>query len=403
MAVKFTPWTAEWLQDPWPSYRELRAAAPVYWSEELGHWILTSYKDVVQVAKDPRFTATNRPPQRRWMRPTMMVTADPPEHSRLRRPVAQHFGSSAVEEMTPLMQEVVDTQLDQAEERGSMDVAWDYARILPRRIITQMMGVPYVPPERPRGPLNEFGMEQVATPAAGAMAGGTAAAAPSAPQRRQAPATEENVETAQDRWFKEAFARHREEIMDDSVQALLRAESNGQMTDEEVLDTATILYGAGQETTGSLITNAVYQLIRHPGQMRWLHDNPDEIKLAVDELLRFDAPVHTIRRKAVQDVVLGAQTIKAGDKVLLMLMAANHDPEVFDDPDEMHLDRKDNYHIAFGSGPHTCLGGILARQEAQIAIGTLVRRFPDMRLQSDPTYQGSLVIRTVRQLPVEVA
>ena len=426
--VRFTPWEKSWLQDPWPQYRELRSREPVFWSEELGHWILTRYKDVVLVSKDPRFSATNRPPQRRWMRPTMMVTADPPEHSRLRRPVAQHFGATAVESLVPRMQEVVDAQLDAAQERGSLDVAWDYARILPRRIISELMGVPYVPPERPRGPLNAFGMEEhgeearrpaavastlgqgrlgggagLATSSVAAAGAGTGMSGP-ARQRRQPPATEEEVESPQDRWFKEAFERHRAEVMDDAVQALLRAESNARMTGEEVLDTATILYGAGQETTGSLITNAVFQLLLHPEQLRKLQDNPDLVRSAVDELLRFDAPVHSVRRKALVDVDLEGKTVKAGDKVLLMLMAANHDPDVFAEPDDMDLERKDNYHIAFGSGPHTCLGGILARAEAQVAIGTLVRRFPKMRLAGDNVqYQGSLILRTVRDLPVAVA
>jgi cytochrome P450 len=375
----------------------------------MGHWVLTRYKDVVQALKDPRFSATNRPPQRRWMKPTMMVTADPPEHSRMRRPVAHNFGSTAVESLVPRMHEIVNAQLDQAEQRGSLDIAWDYARILPRRIISELMGLSYVPPERPRGPLNEFGMEQQ-----GDEAGRVASMAPPAastgmsgpPQRirRQAPTQDENVETAQDRWFKEAFVRHKEELMDDAVQALLRAEGNGQMTEEEVLDTATILYGAGQETTGSLITNAVFQLLRRPDQLRRLQDDPELTRPAVEELLRFDAPVHAIRRKAVTDIELGGKTIKAGEKVLLMLMAANHDPEVFQNPDEMDLGRKANYHIAFGSGPHTCLGGILARAEAQVAIGTLVRRLPKMRLASDDIrYQGSVVLRTVRELPVEVS
>jgi cytochrome P450 len=401
--VRFTPWEVSWLQDPWPQYRELREQEPVHWSEQLGHWILTRYDDVVLVSKDPRFTATNRPPQRRWMRPTMMVTADPPEHSRLRRPVAHNFGSTAVESLVPRMQEIVDAQLDMAAERGGFDVAWDYARILPRRIISEIMGLPYIPPERPRGPLNAFGMEDTSGETRTAMTA-PAPTAGGAGRRRQPPAADEAVETAQDRWFKEAFERHRAEVMDTAVQALLRAETDGKMTAEEVLDTATILYGAGQETTGSLITNAVYQLLRHPDQLRKLQQDPDLIRPAVDELLRFDAPVHAVRRKALVDVELGGRTIRAGEKALLMLMAANHDPEVFENPDEMDLQRKDNYHIAFGSGPHTCLGGILARAEAQVAIGSLVQRFPRLRLASqDARYQGSFILRTVRDLPVEVS
>ncbi len=415
MAPKFAPWQPSWLQDPWPSYRDLRATEPVYWSEELNHWILTRYDDIVAVLRDPRFSASNRPPQRRWNRATMMVTADPPAHSRLRRPVAHQFGAAAVESLAPLMQETVDGLLDAAAEKGKIDIAWDYARVLPRRIITHMMGVPYVPPERPAAPLNAFGLEDRGEPRPPAAEHGQpatpqpqmAAAGGMAPQgamrRRQPPPGAEDAETAQDRWFKEAIQKHRFELHDDVLQTLIQAETGGQMSDEELLDTATILYGAGQETTGSLITNALYQLMSHPAQMAWLHQHPDQVKSAVEELLRLDAPVHAMRRRALEDLEIGGKQVKAGDKVLMMLMAANHDPEVFEDPDAMHLDRKDNYHIAFGSGVHTCLGGILARAEAQVAVGSLVRRFPRIRLASDQVrYQGSMVLRAIRELQVEV-
>jgi cytochrome P450 len=419
MAPKFAPWEPSWLQDPWPQYRELREAEPVYWSQELGHWILTRYEDVVQVLRDPRFTATNRPPQRRWGRPTMMVTADPPEHSRLRRPVAHQFGSAAVDALRPMMQSIVDELLDAAEARGEMDIAWDYARVLPRRIITHMMGVPYVPPERPTGNQDAFGQPSREAPAPATDGHDAPPAMAAAPQRlappgmaadpaqrmrRQPPTTTEDVETPQDRWFKNAIEQHRAEVRDDVLQTLLEAESGGKMTDEEVLDTATILYGAGQETTGSLISNAMYQLLQRPDQLQRLAREPELIRSAVDELLRLDAPVHSMRRKALEDVEMGGKTVRAGDKALVMLMAANHDPDVFANPENMDLGRKDNYHIAFGSGVHTCLGGILARAEAQVAIGSLVRRFPNMRLAQDEVrYQGSFVLRSIRELRVEVA
>jgi cytochrome P450 len=417
LAPKFAPWERDWLQDPWPSYAALRADEPVYWSEELNHWILSRYHDIVQVLRDPRFTATNRPPQRRWNRPTMMVTADPPEHSRLRRPVAHQFGSAAVDSLAPMMKEIVDGLLDAAEANGGFDVAWDYARVLPRRIITHIMGVPYVAPERPTGQLNAFGMEDRGEPRASANDGHGADGAPTRPipaaagmaragpvrQRRQPPSGNEDVETPQDRWFKEAIRNHREELQDDVLQTLIKAETGGNMSDEEVLDTATILYGAGQETTGSLITNAMYQLLTHPDQLKRLQDRPEMLRPAVEELLRYDAPVHSVRRKAVEDVEMSGKKIRAGDKVLVMLMAANHDPEIFADPERLDLGRKENYHIAFGSGVHTCLGGILARAEAQVAIGSLVRRFPKIRLAVEHArYQGSFVLRTIRELPVEV-
>jgi cytochrome P450 len=133
-----------------------------------------------------------------------------------------------------------------------------------------------------------------------------------------------------------------------------------------------------------------------------LCENPGIIKDATDELLRFDAPVHSIRRKALVDVALGGETIRAGDKVLLMLLAANHDPEVFENPDTLDLGRRDNWHIAFGSGIHTCAGGILARAETEIAVGAIVSRLPTMKIAGEAQWGGSFIIRSLRQLPVRL-
>lgn len=382
--AEFKPFSEEWLDDPYPMYRALRSESPVFWDEELGHWILTRYDDVVAVLKDnEHFTASNRPPQRRWNHPTMMVTADPPEHARLRRPATHRFTAGSAEAMRPRILEVVDELLDEAEAAGGeIDAVWDFARQIPRTIIAEIMGVPLEPrrvskadyPARDRG---------------------------EAPPRR----TPESglVETEQDRFFAKALEQHRAELQDDVLQDLIAAESGGQMNAEEVLDTATILYGAGQETTANMIGNALLALFRHPEQLDRLRRGEVPIDLATDELLRFDSPVHTVRRKAFEDVEVGGTTIHAGEKALCLLMAANHDPAEFDTPDELRLDREDNYHIAFGSGVHTCLGGLLARAETQVAIGRLVERYPNLRPAKpldEIRRSGSLVIRGVEELPI---
>ena len=382
--AEFKPFTEEWLDDPYPMYRTLRDEAPVFWDEALGHWILTRYDDVVSVLKDnEHFTASNRPPQRRWNRPTMMVAADPPEHARLRRPATHRFTAGSAEAARPRILEVVDELLDEAEEAGGeIDAVWDFARQLPRTIIAELMGVPLEPR---RVSKDEYPARDRGEPA---------------PRRS---ADEEPVETEQDRSFAAALERHQAELQDDVLQDLLAAESGGQMSAEEVLDTATILYGAGQETTSNMIGNALLALFRHPDELDRLRNGEVPLDLATDELLRFDSPVHTVRRKAFADIEVGGTTIKAGEKALCLLMAANHDPAEFDDPDELRLDRPENYHIAFGSGVHTCLGGLLARAETQVAIGRIIERYPNVR-PAKPVEEirrsGSLVIRGVEELPI---
>ncbi|MBM3139162.1 MAG: cytochrome P450 [Chloroflexi bacterium] len=382
VAVRFAP-NAEWLADPQAQYRELRAQDPVHWSEELGHWVLTRYGDVVAVLKDRRFTAGNRPPQRRWGRATMMVTADPPEHARLRRPVTHRFSAGAIQQTRPRIQEVVDALLDEVEPRGEIDAVWDFARQLPRTIIAEMMGVPLEPPRL--------------TPRSGE---------PARDEMLRPPRREESSEpptTEQDRFFERALEAHRAELQDDLLQDLLASEAGHRLSAEEVLDTAVILYGAGQETTANMIGNGLLALLTHPEALAKLRREPGLAHSAADELLRFDSPVHTVRRKALEDVEIGGRTVREGDKVLCMLVAANHDPEVFAHPEQLDIERRDNYHVAFGSGVHTCLGGLLARAETEIAVSTLVRRYPELRLAVPPEeieWTGSFVIRGVKRLPV---
>lgn len=380
----FSP-DAAWLANPYARYRELRERNPVHWSDTLGHWVLTRYADVVAVLKHRAFTAGDRPPQRRWGRATMMVTADPPEHARLRRPVTHRFSAGAVQQLRPRIQQVVDELLDEVEGRDAIDASWDFARQLPRTIIAELMGVPLEPRRlAPRAyePAADDG--------------------PMLPPRRAA-GSEPQAPTEQDRFFLQAIAAHREELADDVLTDLVQSEAGYRLSAEEVLDTAVILYGAGQETTANVIANGLHALLTHPEQLARLQRDPGLIHAATDELLRFASPVHTVRRRALVDVALGDTTLPAGAKVLCMLTAANRDPDVFADPERLDLGRADNYHIAFGSGVHTCLGGLLARAETEIAIGTLVRRYPALRLAvpaDEVQWAGSLVIRGVRRLPV---
>ncbi|MEX0785932.1 MAG: cytochrome P450 [Dehalococcoidia bacterium] len=384
--VTFDPSAPAWMTDPYSAYRALRETEPVHWSDGLGHWVLTRYEDVVFALRDQRFTATNRPPQRRWDRPTTMVTADPPDHGRLRKPVGHRFSLASVKALRPRIAQIVDGLLDAAGADGGMDVVTQFARPLPRTMISELMGVSF------------------ADGAAGMGAGASMADLHPAPEGQPQGSSSRlatGLAMPTESSFRDAIAAHREELSDDLLQELIKAETGGGMTAEEVLDTAVILYGAGQETTAKMIGNAVYHLLRHPIQLDKLRRDPALVEPATEELLRFDAPVHAISRRAREDVEIGGTTISASDKVLCFLAAADHDPAVFDRPEELDIERRDNPHVAFGAGIHACLGAALARAEIQIALAALVTRYPRLRLASDAVeWEGSFIIRGVRSLPV---
>lgn len=382
--VIFDPSTPAWMADPYSAYQALRETEPVHWSDGLGHWVLTRYEDVVSVLRDARFTATNRPPQRRWERPTTMVTADPPDHGRLRKPVGHRFSLASVKALRPRIAQIVDGLLDVAGADGRMDVVTEFARPLPRAMISELMGVSF---------------------ADGAGAKGAGASMsdlhPAPEQQGSSSRLATGLAMPTESAFSAAIAAHREELSDDLLQELIRAETGGEMTAEEVLDTAVILYGAGQETTAKMIGNAVYHLLQHPGQLDALRRDPALVEPATEELLRFDAPVHAISRRASEDVELGGRTIAAGDKALCFLAAADRDPEIFDQPEDLDIERADNPHVAFGVGVHACLGAALARAEIQLALAALVERYPRLRLANDAVeWEGSFIIRGVRTLPV---
>jgi len=368
----------EWLRDPYPIYHRLRQEDPVHWSPQLGHWLLTRYRDVVLVLRDRRFSAANRPPQRRWGRPTTMVNADPPEHARLRRVAAAPFNHAAVESLRPLIQEAVDSLLDGL--GGEADLVEGLARPLPLLVIGRIMGLS----ERSRA----------------ALMGELMAFSPGAGRRRASLMAQGLPATPDDSYWRSVLAEHRAAPGDDLVCQLIAAHGQGLLDEEELVDTLVLLYVAGMETTIGLIANSVLALLRHPDQWALLCRQPQLARQAVQECLRYDPPVHAVSRRALAEVEVGGRTIRRGDKLLCLLAAANRDPEAFPEPDRLDITRAEGDHLAFGTGVHSCLGALLARAEGEVAIATLARRFPSLRLAGEPGIEGSLIVRRVTSLPV---
>jgi len=399
VTVQYNPFTPETHANPYPRYHQLREQDPVHWSELMEAWVLTRYDDVVAVLKDARFSADRRRARNRFAQQaaqmqqevgplgqaTTMLSADPPQHTRLRGLVSKAFTPRAVEALRPRIQEIVDELLDAVDGSGQFDVIQDLAYPLPVIVIAEMLGVP--PEERAR--FKRWSGDVVATL-------GGPFASPETFERSRTSAQE----LAE--YFRGVIAERRREPRDDLLSALLAAEEQGQvLSEEELLATCILLLIAGNETTTNLIGNGMLALLRHPGQLEKLRSDPSLTESAVEEFLRYDGPVQATGRVALEDVEVGEQVIQGGQVAFTLLGAANRDPTRFPNPDRLDLARDDNQHVAFGYGIHYCLGAPLARVEAQAAFPTLLRRFPKLELATgEPEWGGNFILRGLKRLPV---
>ena len=388
--------------DPYPTYARLRSSAPVYRAalpDGRGVWLITRYEDVLAVLKDKRFVKDWRgaltpeqlaqvPPIPEVMKPLSrnMLDTDPPDHERLRALVSKAFTPRLIERLRPRVQAISDGLLDAVQDRGEMDLIDDYAFPLPITVIAELLGVP----AEDRNNFREWS---------------DAAVSGNASQEYMEEILIPHMQAFTD-YLRALFEEKRANPGDDLVSALVRAEEAGdRLSEDELLGMVFLLLVAGHETTVNLIGNGVLALLQHPDQLRKLKEDPSLIKPAIEELLRYDGPVETsTERFAREDVEIGGQVIPRGEMVLVVLAAADHDPERFSDPDELDITRTDNRHLAFGKGIHHCLGAPLARMEGQIAISTLLRRMPNLRLEGSPetlSWRPGMILRGLRGLPVE--
>ncbi len=392
----------EFKANPYPFYARLRAEAPVFrvrLPDKQPAWLVTRYDDVAGVLKDERFVKDRgnalTPEQSRkqpWI-PNLfqplarnMLDLDAPDHTRLRTLVHKAFTPRRIEEIRHRIQSLTEDLIDAAAGRGRMDLIRDYALPVPTTIISEMLGVPV----SDRHKFHRWSQVIVASAPSG---WSMLRAIPSA--------------MAFLRYIRRLVKARRSSPRDDLVTALVHAEEVGaRLSEDELVSMVFLLLIAGHETTVNLIGNGSLALLNHPDQMRRLREDPSIIKPAVEELLRFDGPLATAtERYAREDVALGGTTIPRGALVYAVLGSANRDERQFPDPDRLDLTREPNRHLAFGLGIHYCLGAPLARLEGQIAIGTLLRRLPNLRLAIPPgavRWRRGLVLRGLAALPVDV-
>ena len=388
----------EW---PYPPYQRLRERDPIHRSRAIRGWFLFRHADCLAVLRDGRFSADDRnyagyAQQRAWeiadglADPNQpdeppMLRRDPPDHTRLRKLVSKAFTPRALEQLRPRVEELADRLLTPLARRGEFDVIRDFAIPFPVTIIAEMLGIPasdFATFKRWSDHLVGF-LDPLASPG---------------------PKVLRKTIDEFDAYMSRLAEERRQEPAEDLLSALVQTDEQGQrLSAQELQGTLALLLAAGNETTTNLIGNGLVALLRHPDQLAWLRDNPSLTERAVEELLRWDSPVQLTMRIPTEAIDFDGVQFEKHQAVVTVLGAANHDPEAFDCPDVLHLDREPNEHLAFGHGIHFCLGAQLARLEGQVALRELARRFPNLRLAADrPRWRRLTFLRGVEALPVRV-
>ena len=394
----FNPLAPEFIRDPYPHYARLRTTDPMH-QTAFGSFVASRHAEVSLVLRDKRFgkdfaeRTIRRYGPKSMEEPVFrsmghwMLQKDPPDHARLRGLVVKAFTARRVEDMRPRIQQVVDETLDRIIPQGRMDLIEDFAFRLPVTIICDMLGIPeeqrelFYTGSRDGGRLLDpvpLSPEEIAKGNAG------------------------NLMAAM--YFQQLFDLRRKQPGDDLITQLVQAEEDGsKLSNEELTANIILLFGAGHETTVNLIGNGLLALYRNPDQLALLKANPGLITNAIEEFLRYDSSVQLTGRVALEDIEdLGGKRIPKGENVLCLLGSANHDPAVYPDrPGSLDITRPNVKPLSFGGGIHFCLGAQLARIEAEIAIASLLRRLPDLRLDNaeNPQWRPTFVLRGLKELP----
>jgi cytochrome P450 len=395
MPASWNPLDPQFKVDPYPSYRSLLEDDPFHRSP-LGPLVLSRYDDCLTMLRHPAASSDQRKVPG-WQPPPgvdpaeitpSFLSLDPPDHTRLRALVAKAFTPRRVEGLRPRMEVIVERIVDEAAGRGSMEVVADLAFPLPVLVICELLGVP-------SEDVDEFKEWSAAV---------ARTLDPPFLIPEELLASAQAAAARAEAYFKRLIEERRRRPSDDLISALIVAEESGdQLSESEMLATLGLLLIAGHETTVNLIANGVLAFGRQPDQFTRLRQEPGLIRSAVEEVLRYDPPVHADGRTALEDIELPSGTVKQWEQPVILLPAANRDPAYFADPDCFDIGRTDNRHLSFGFGIHHCLGAPLARAEAQVALGCLARRFSAIEVLDDPPpYKDNLVLRGVSSLEVRL-
>jgi cytochrome P450 len=397
--------SSAYLQNPYPVLARLRTTDPVHWFEPWRMWLVTRYRDVQQVLRhdgtlwsavgQTSAALAHLPPDQRAELGGMerlfsagLLWSDPPDHTRIRAVVNKAMRPRDAEAMRPRIQGIVAELLDEIDPDRPFDLVGKFAALVPVTVLAELLGIPSADVPRFRS-------------WADTLAAFLGSPRPSA---ELALAAQDTV--LETREFIDRLAtERRERPADDVVSRLVAARHSGAvLSDDEFHATLIVLLIGGHRTTSALIGNAVLALLRHPDALNALRLGRAEIVTAVEEFLRYDSPHQRTIRIAREDTRVGDHQIAAGGVVALLNGAANRDPDQFEDPDELRLDRSPNRHLTLSAGIHFCIGAPLARIEGAAAIGGFVARFPDLELLEDPpVWLENHTLRTLTRLRLRAA
>lgn len=375
-------WYASQPYDDWAWMRE---HAPVYWDATNRVWSLTRYHDVLAVEKDAVTFSSHYAPRPHGQHLPMMISMDEPEHARRRKLVSRGFTPRRVRNHEATIRRICTRIIDRVAPKGECDFVWDIAAPLPLLLIADMLGFP---PEA-YDDLLRWSDDLI-----------RATTIDPAPEVAEAGFTA----MLEFREFQLGVIadRRSKPPQDDLVSVLCYADIDGErLDDESIISESLLILIGGDETSRHVMTDGMLALLAHPDQYAILRDHPDEIETGVEELLRWVSPIKNMSRTVTRDMEMHGQTLREGDQVILMYPSANRDTAVFDDPDRFDVRRSPNPHLAFGFGPHFCMGASLARLELKVMFSELLRRLPDLHLAGEPMpRRASNFISGPEQMPV---
>jgi cytochrome P450 len=401
LAIDFRPEDPAFLANPFPLFARLRDEDPCHWSPRLKSWVLTRYEDVKRACTGEDLSSDRLKPffatlpsdaagriehLIRYLS-LWMVFRDPPDHTRLRRLASRVFHVHAMRSMRPTVVAVAEHLIEGFDGRETIDFIADFAGPLPALVIMAMLGVPR----------EELGRVKRLSDDIALFIGSSRGAA-----EKYASAESATREMAE--FFRALIAERRVAPKADLLSELVHLDDQGdRLSDDELLATAILLLFAGHETTTNHIANGLAALLAFPGEMAKLRAKPELAPRAVEELLRYDGPTGPQGRVVRVQHELHGKALRPGERVFLMMNAANRDPRAYVDPDRLDLERNGVPHLAFGFGPHICLGFPLARLEGEVSLPMVLGRFPRIELAGEPQWLDSFVFRGMRSMPLRVA
>jgi cytochrome P450 len=399
-AVQLDAGSPEFLQDPYPVLASLRASGPVLWHEPMGVWLATTHESVSQVLRNRAFGRiwTDWEPKSQMepfnaLHRNQMMENEPPTHTRLRRLVAAAFGRGHVERMRSRIQDLATEMADELFEPGAdgrvpatVDILSRYAEPMPVYVIADLLGVP----REDHADLRRWSQAIVHMyePNVGALVKADAIAA----------------STAFSDYVRAVVDQRRSAPGDDLITDLIEARDEGtRLSDDELVASVVLLLNAGHEASVNVFGNGFHALLEHPDQMARITSGEVSVETALEELIRFDAPLQLFERTATADVEVCGQLIRTGQRIACLMGSANRDASVFEDADTFDVGRDPNPHVGFGMGVHFCLGAPLARLELQISIKTLLDRYPTLQLVGEAPRRPTWVLRGFESITVEAS